>query len=105
MDGIYKNIDTIQYNPNKKCKILIKFDYMIANILSNKKHQPVVTGLFIRSRKMNIPCAIKQIAVNHSSDIDSKRFCESLQNKNKQTNKKNASKQNYFLIYYFSCFR
>ena len=35
MDDIYKNIE--EYNSNKKCKILIAFDYMIADILSNKK--------------------------------------------------------------------
>ena len=34
MDGIYKNIE--EYNPNKKRKILIDFDDMIADILSNK---------------------------------------------------------------------
>ena len=35
MDDIYKNIK--EYNPNKKRKILIVFDNMIADILSNKK--------------------------------------------------------------------
>ena len=35
MDQIYKNIE--EYNPNKKGKILIVFDDMIADILSNKK--------------------------------------------------------------------
>ena len=35
MDGIYKNIE--EYNPNKKRKILIIFDNMIAGMLSNKK--------------------------------------------------------------------
>ena len=35
MDDIYKNIK--EYNPNKKRKILIAFDNMIADILSNKK--------------------------------------------------------------------
>ena len=39
MDGIYKNIE--EYNPNKKRKILIDFDDMIADILSNKKLNPV----------------------------------------------------------------
>ena len=34
MDDIYKNIE--EYNPNKKCKILIVFDNMIADVLSNK---------------------------------------------------------------------
>ena len=35
MDDIYKNIE--EYNPNKKCKILIVFDDMIADMLNNKK--------------------------------------------------------------------
>ena len=35
MDDIYKNIE--EYNPNKKRKILIVFDDMIADMLSNKK--------------------------------------------------------------------
>ena len=34
MDDIYKNI--AKYNPNKKQKILIVFDDMIADMLSNK---------------------------------------------------------------------
>ena len=48
MDDIYNNIE--EYNPNKKCKILIVFDDMIADMLSNKKLNPVVTKLFIRER-------------------------------------------------------
>ena len=44
MDDIYKNIE--EYNPNKKQKILIVFDDMIANMLRNKKVNPVVTELF-----------------------------------------------------------
>ena len=45
MDNIYKNIE--EYNPNKKRKILMVFDDMIADILSNKKLNPMVTELFI----------------------------------------------------------
>ena len=52
MDDIYENIE--EYNPNKKRKILIAFGDMIADMLSNKKLKPVVTGLFIRGRKLNI---------------------------------------------------
>ena len=52
MDDIYKNIE--QYNPNKKRKILIVFDDMIADMLNNKKINQVVTELFIRDRKLNI---------------------------------------------------
>ena len=34
MDGIYKNLE--EYNANKKRKILISFDHMIADMLNNK---------------------------------------------------------------------
>ena len=50
IDDIYKNIE--EYNPNKKCKILIVFDDMIAGMLGNKKLNPIVTELFIRGRKL-----------------------------------------------------
>ena len=46
-----------EYNPNKKRKILIVFDYMITDMLSNKKLNPIVTKLFIRGRKLNISLA------------------------------------------------
>ena len=52
MNDIYNNIE--EYNSNKKHKILIAFDDMIADILSNKKLLPIVTELFIRGRKLNI---------------------------------------------------
>ena len=52
MDHFYINIE--QYNPNKKLKILIVFDDMIAHMLSNKKLNTVVTELFIRGR--NVSC-------------------------------------------------
>ena len=45
MEGIHKNIK--EYNPNKEQKILIVFDEMIADILSNKNLNPIVTELFI----------------------------------------------------------
>ena len=102
MDDICKNIE--EYNPNKKRKTYIIFDDMIAVMPSNKKIDPIVTELFIRGRKLNIPlvfitksyfpvpknirlnstyCIImknsnkqelQQIAFNHSSDIDFKDF-------------------------------
>ena len=37
MDDVYENID--DYNPNRKRKILIVFDDMIADIMTNKKFQ------------------------------------------------------------------
>ena len=52
MDDIYKNIE--EYSPNKKRKMLLVFDDMIANMLDNKKLYPIVTELFIRGRKLNI---------------------------------------------------
>ena len=52
MVDIYKN--TEEYNPNKKRKILLFFDGMIADMLSNKKLNSIVTELFIRGRKLNI---------------------------------------------------
>ena len=38
----------------KNYKILVVFDDMIANVLSNKKLNPIVTTLFIRGGKLNI---------------------------------------------------
>ena len=102
MDDIYKNIE--EYNPNKKLNKLTVFDDTIADMISNKKLNPIVTELFIKDRKvntnvvfitqsyfsvpknirlnstcyfiMNIPekQELQQIAFNHSSDIDFKSF-------------------------------
>ena len=52
MQDVYKNIE--DYNPIKKRKVLIVFDDMIADMINNKKLNPVVTELFIRGRKLNI---------------------------------------------------
>ena len=52
MDHIYKNIE--EYNPNKKCKIFIVCDDMIADIIINKSLNSIVTELFTRGRKLNI---------------------------------------------------
>ena len=52
MDDIYKNVE--EYNPNKKRKMLIIFDDMIADMLSNKKINKIVIELFVRGRKLNI---------------------------------------------------
>ena len=97
---VYKNIEDC--NPNKKGKVLIIFDDMIADMINNKKLNPIITELFIRGRKRNISILsimqsyfkmpkdvrlnstqffimkisnrrkIQQIALNHSSDIDFK---------------------------------
>ena len=41
-------------NPKKNRKILIAFDDMVADMINNKKLNPIVTKLFIRGRKLNI---------------------------------------------------
>ena len=102
MHHVYKNID--EYNPDKECKILIFLDDMIADMINNKKLNSIVTGLFIRDRKLNISLVfitqsyfkvpkdvrqntshffiakipkkreLQQTAINHSSDINTKDF-------------------------------
>ena len=46
MQDVYKTFD--EYNPEIKQKILIVFDDMNADVISNKKFRPTVIGLFIR---------------------------------------------------------
>ena len=41
-------------NLNKKCKMLIVFDNMIADMFSTKRLNPIVSNLFIRGKKLNI---------------------------------------------------
>ena len=102
MQDTYKNIE--DYNPNKKRKVFLAFDDMIADMINNKRLNSVVTELFITGRKrdifivfitqsyfkvpkdvklnythffiMEIPNKreLQQIALNHSSDIDFKDF-------------------------------
>ena len=104
MHDVYKNIDS--YNPDKENKILIVFDDMIADMINNKKLNSIVTELLIRCRKLNISLVfisqpyfkvpkdvrnnsthffimkipskreLQQIAINHSSDINTKDFIE-----------------------------
>ena len=52
MDDIYRNIQ--EYISNKKQKILIVFDDMIAFLLNNKSLNPTVIELFVTRRKLNI---------------------------------------------------
>ena len=56
MDNVHENID--EYNPNRKRKILIVFDDIIADIVTNKKFQTIIEELFIRCRKLNISLAL-----------------------------------------------
>ena len=102
MRDVYKN--TEDYNLGRERKILIVFDDMIADMINNKKLNPIVTELYIRGRKLNISIVfitqsyfkvpkdvrlnsthffimkilnkreLQQIALNHSSDIDFKDF-------------------------------
>ena len=98
MQDVYKNIE--EHNPDRKHKVLVVFDDMIANIISNKKLNQIVAELFVRGRKLNISTVLfiqsyfavpkdvrlncthifimkiqnrrklQQITFNHSSDID-----------------------------------
>ena len=52
MKDIHKNIK--ERIPKKKRKILIVFDDMVFDILSNKKLNPIVTDSLIRNRKLKI---------------------------------------------------
>ena len=54
MDDFYDNINDC--NPSSKRKILIVFDGMIADIITNKKFQAIIKELFIKCRKLNISC-------------------------------------------------
>ena len=59
MTDIYKNIE--EYHPNRKCKILIAFNNMNADMLSSKKLNPLATELFIKCKTLNIsPVLITQ---------------------------------------------
>ena len=107
MDDVH-NID--DYNPNRKRKIMIVFDDMIADTMTNKKFQAIIKEVFIRCRKLNISLAfitqsyfsvpkeirlnsihylimkihnkreLLQIAINHSADIDYKDFLKTYRN-------------------------
>ena len=46
MDDVYEDIN--DYNSSRKRNILIVFDDMIANIMTNKKFQSITKELFIR---------------------------------------------------------
>ena len=102
MRNVYKNIN--YYNPDKENKMFIVSDDMIADMIHNKKLGSIVTELFIRGRKLNISLGfitqsyfkvpkdvrlntthffiskipnkreLQQIAINHSSDINTKDF-------------------------------
>ena len=52
MNDVYTNID--DYNKQRKRKILIIFDNMIADIMNNKNFKAIIKELFIRCRKLNV---------------------------------------------------
>ena len=68
MDDIYKNF--AEYNQNKKQKILIVFDDMVADMLSNKKFNTMVTELFIREKKLNISLVFITQSLQHQKILD-----------------------------------
>ena len=108
MDDVYNNID--DYNPKRKRKILIVFDYMIADIMNNKNFQATIKELFIRCRKLDISLVFitrsyfgvqkevrlnsthyliikihnkresQQIAINHLAHIDYEEFLKIYRN-------------------------
>ena len=48
---VFKSIE--KYNAGKEKKVLIDFDYMIADMISNKSVHSIVTELFVRDWKLN----------------------------------------------------
>ena len=52
MQDVYTSI--AEYNPWKKCKLLKVFNVLIADMIWNKKLDPIVTELFVTGRKLNI---------------------------------------------------
>ena len=102
MDDVYDNIN--DYNSSRRRKILIAFDDMIADIMTNRRLQAIIKELFIRCRKLNISFVfitqsyfsvaknvrlnsthylttkinnrkeLQNIAINHCADIDYKDF-------------------------------
>ena len=56
MDDIYKYIE--EYNPNEKQKIVIVFDDVMADMLSSKNLNPIITELFIRNINLSIYLSI-----------------------------------------------
>ena len=51
VQDVYKNIE--DYNPGKKRKTLIVFDDMIADMINNKKLNPVVTEVEVEVEKLD----------------------------------------------------
>ena len=62
MQDVYKNIE--DYNPNKKRKVLIVFNDTIADMINNKRLNPIVTELFIRGKNLVF---LLHLSFNHTS--------------------------------------
>ena len=104
-NSMYDVLENIHdYNPSRGRKVLIVFNDMIADIMTNKKFQAIIKELFIRCRKLNISLVfitqsnfsvpedvrlnsthylimkinnkreLQNIAINHSADIDYQDF-------------------------------
>ena len=52
MNDVFTKIN--DYNKQRKRKVLIIFDDMIADIMNNKNFKAIVKELFIRCRKLNV---------------------------------------------------
>ena len=102
MDDVHDNINDC--NLNRRRKILIFFDGMIVDIMTNRRFQAIIKELFIRCRKLNISLVfitqsyfsvpkdvrlnsthylimkinnrreLQNIATDHSADIDYQDF-------------------------------
>ena len=105
MDKIHEYIE--EYNPNKRRKILIVFDDMIADMLSNKKLNPVVTEPFIRGRKLNILVVFitqSYFAVQENIILNSTHYFVMKIKKSKNFNKSYLI-IHQILILYYSCIK
>ena len=108
MDDAYSNIDAC--NPKRKRKILIAFDDIIADIMTNRKFQAIIKELFIGCKKLNISLVfitqsffktpkdaklnsthyliikihnrreLQNITIDHSADTDYKDFLKTYRN-------------------------
>ena len=77
VDDVYENIN--DYNSNRKRKILIVFDDMIADIMTNRRFQAIIEDVILNSThflimKINSRKELQNIAINHYADIDYKDF-------------------------------
>ena len=72
MDDVYENIQ--DHNSSRKIKILIVFDDLIADIMTNKKFQAIVKELFVRCRKSNISLGFTTQSYFNLSTVEQAKF-------------------------------